>query len=176
MLNLTRVSPAAGCIQRRFTRIVPLAASHGRPGVGDNPVEITWSIHARHQEVDDTLRTAVIDRLQPVIQKLQGGLVREAEGGVEEVDVRLMHSSCHIQLHPVRRNKQVHDTFLRQGTMEAVVTDGEGVWDAFSRAADQLEQKLRDNSTKRAPAKVDYRATGRNKGGATAGTNLPGTR
>lgn len=45
----------------------------------------------------------------------------------------------------VHRNKQVHDTFLRSGVMEAMVTDGDGVWQTFDRAVQQLEHKLKEN-------------------------------
>lgn len=67
----------------------------------------------------------------------------QAEGGLGEVDVRLMPTTCHITLRAVKENKHLHDTFLRQGELQAVVTDADGAWDGFSRCVDQLELKLK---------------------------------
>lgn len=53
-----------------------------------------------------------------------------------------MNTSVEIRLHPVRLNKSTHDTYLRQGELQATATDGADVYDSFEKAAQQLEKKL----------------------------------
>jgi hypothetical protein len=88
----------------------------------------------------------------------QGSQFLEGEGGVHEVDVRLMNSQATVTLTPHYRNKQLHDTFLRQGKLSGAAF-GSDVYDSFNRACDNLEHQLK-RWTRAAPVKKDFRAKG----------------
>lgn len=100
-----------------------------------------FNIHGRHVDVTPPLEAAVRERLAGALAKLQGGTYLEAEGGVAEVDVRLMNRQVSVTLTPRIRNKSLHDTFLRQGALK-VVQAGDDVLDGLDKAVG-LERKLR---------------------------------
>ena len=55
-----------------------------------NNKETSYSIHGRHVDVTDEVEKRVKERLSETFKKFMGGQYLEAEGGIEEVDVRLM--------------------------------------------------------------------------------------
>lgn len=54
------------------------------------PPPVQWNIHGRHVTVDDTLEQLVKQKLAPALNLLRGAEFLEGEGGVHDVDVRLM--------------------------------------------------------------------------------------
>lgn len=54
------------------------------------PPPVQWNIHGRHVTVDATLEQLVKQKLAPALDLLKGAEFLEGEGGVHDVDVRLM--------------------------------------------------------------------------------------
>jgi ribosome-associated translation inhibitor RaiA len=66
------------------------------------------------------------------------------------------NSQCELKLRPLIRNKQLHDTYLRQGEIKVLET-GADVYESLDKAVDSLTRKLKKIS-KPEPKKKDYSA------------------
>lgn len=119
------------------------------------PPAVRFNIHGRHITVDAAPEQLVKAKLQPALDLLRGAEFIEGEGGVHDCDVRLMNSQVELKLRPLIRNKELHDTYLRQGELKVLET-GEDVYDCLDKAVDSLVRKLKKIS-KPAPQKKDQR-------------------
>eukprot|EP00878_Enallax_costatus_P004540 GHUV01004781.1.p1 GENE.GHUV01004781.1~~GHUV01004781.1.p1 ORF type:complete len:115 (+),score=5.48 GHUV01004781.1:148-492(+) len=77
------------------------------------PSPVRISVHGRHVQVTELLERHVKDKLQVALDKFKGAEFIEGEGGLQDVDVRLMNSQVSIKIHPRVQNKEMHDTYLR---------------------------------------------------------------
>lgn len=62
------------------------ASSNGSTSLG----LYSYNIHGRHVEVTEELESYVKQRLQTALDKFTGAEYLEGEGGIKDVDVRLM--------------------------------------------------------------------------------------
>lgn len=106
----------------------------------------------------EPLERHVKDKLQVALDKFKGAEFIEGEGGLQDVDVKLMNSQVSIKLSPRVLNKKMHDTFLRMGEMK-VVESGSDVYESLDKAVETLEKKLHKYG-KPTPLKKDYSRRG----------------
>jgi ribosome-associated translation inhibitor RaiA len=106
-------------------------------------------------EVTEGLQHHVKQKLSAVLAKFNGASFIEGEGGIKDVDVKLMNSQVALVVRPQVQNKAMHDTYLRQGEMK-VLEFGSDVYDSLDKAVASLEKKLHKYS-KPLPQKKDYR-------------------
>jgi hypothetical protein len=92
----------------------------------------------------------------------RSGVFIEGEGGVRDVDVRLMNSQAQLRVRPAVGNKASHDTYLRLGELK-VLEAGSNALDAFDRALLALEAKLKKLG-KAQPVKKNLRVIGHRLG------------
>eukprot|EP00775_Hariotina_reticulata_P008208 gene8208-8399_t len=139
----------ARTVQRSLCVRVSARATRGE----STPVQ--FNIHGRHVEVTESLDQHVREKLQVALDKFKGAEYLEGEGGLRDVDVKLMNSQVELRLRPRVQIKQTNDTFLRQGELK-VLEFGDDVYDSLDKAVATLERKLK-KYTKAAPLMKDYR-------------------
>ncbi|KAF8068374.1 hypothetical protein HT031_002063 [Scenedesmus sp. PABB004] len=120
-------------------RLAPQARQRGGAAAADAPAR--FSIHGRHVTITPPLEAAVRAWLAPVLDKLRGARFVEGEGGVADVDVRLMNTEVAIALRPAHTNCALHATLLRMGVLKARAR-GAGLHEALDRAVASLEGAL----------------------------------
>ncbi|WIA10642.1 hypothetical protein OEZ85_010822 [Tetradesmus obliquus] len=116
---------------------------------------VKYNIHGRHLEVTEGLERHVKQKLGSALAKFSGASFIEGEGGIKDVDVKLMNSQVALVVRPQVQNKAMHDTYLRQGEMK-VLEFGSDVYDSLDKAVASLERKLHKYGRPR-PLKKDYR-------------------
>mmetsp|Transcript_12220 Transcript_12220/g.26305 ORF Transcript_12220/g.26305 Transcript_12220/m.26305 type:complete len:162 (+) Transcript_12220:105-590(+) len=137
----TKVSLASKSVQPRSRgSAIQVATRPGRLAADSSGPHI--SVHGRHVTVTPHIHSSVENRLRPLMRKLASAEFLESEGGLHDVDVRLMNSQAEITLHPRALNKHVHDTFLQRGHLKAHASGGSDALQNFELACEQLEKKL----------------------------------
>eukprot|EP00878_Enallax_costatus_P034832 GHUV01038714.1.p2 GENE.GHUV01038714.1~~GHUV01038714.1.p2 ORF type:complete len:145 (+),score=24.59 GHUV01038714.1:86-520(+) len=116
---------------------------------------VKYNIHGRHVEVTEGLERHVKQKLGAALAAFTGASFIEGEGGIKDVDVKLMNSQVELVLRPEVQNKAMHDTYLRHGELK-VLEFGTDVYDCLDKAVVSLEKKLHHYG-RPLPKKKDYR-------------------